>query len=395
MRILMISDVYFPRINGVSTSIQTYRRELLARGHEVVLIAPAYDDYWEDDADVLRIPARQVFMDPEDRLMRSGFVHDLTGALYSRNFDIVHIQTPFLAHYLGVRLAKRLGIPRVETYHTFFEEYLYHYIPFLPRQLLRYAARRLTCSQCNDVDAVVVPSTAMLEVLRGYGVRSQTEVIPTGLETDRFVPGDGATFRRKHGIADDRPTLVHIGRIAFEKNIDFLLHVLVIIRNTVPDVILVIAGEGPALSQLRALVERLGLADNVHFVGYLARDGELLDCYRAGDVFVFASRTETQGLVLLEAMAQGTPVVSTAVMGTKDVLRDGVGALIATEDADAFAAKVLHVLRDPLYRAQLAATAPEYAHSWSATRLSERMTAFYAETIARHLEIGVHVTEAG
>ncbi len=234
MRILMISDVYFPRVNGVSTSILTYRRELLAQGHEVVLIAPAYDDPWDDDADVVRIPSRQVFMDPEDRLMRRGFVRAMLDELRKRNFDLVHIQTPFLAHYLGVQLAKRLGIPRVETYHTFFEEYLYHYIPFLPRQLLRYAARRFTCSQCNNVDAVVVPSTAMLEVLRGYGVCSHAEVIPTGLEPDRFAPGDAAAFRRKHGIPDDRPTLVHIGRVAFEKNIDFLLHVLLKIRTSVP-----------------------------------------------------------------------------------------------------------------------------------------------------------------
>ncbi len=154
-----------------------------------------------------------------------------------------------------------------------------------------------------------------------------------------------------------------------------------------------IAGEGPALPHLRALVERLGLTDNICFVGYLARDSELLDCYRAGDVFVFASRTETQGLVLLEAMAQGTPVVSTAVMGTRDVLRDGVGALIAVEDADAFAAKVLQVLQDPHCRARLAATAPDYAHSWSAARLAERMTDFYAAVIAQHQEAGLPITE--
>lgn len=383
LRILMISDVYFPRVNGVSTSIQTFRRELRALGHEVTLVVPDYGVAHDgDDDDIIRIPSRQVLLDPEDRLMRRSAILDLLPRLRAQGYDLMHIQTPFVAHYLGLRLARALEVPVVESYHTFFEEYLFHYIPFLPRAWLRAAARRYSRAQCNSVDAVVVPSSAMLEVLRAYGVRSEAVIIPTGIELDEFRHGDGAAFRQRHGIPAARPLLTFVGRVAFEKNIDFLLRMLVRVRQEVPEVLLVIAGQGPAVAHLRELVERLALQDNVLFIGYLSRQGELQDCYAAGDIFVFASRTETQGLVLLEAMALGVPVVSTAVMGTRDVLHAGEGAVIAPDDEAGFAGEVVALLRDRDRCATLGAAARHYAAGWAAPRLGQRLADCYAETVA-------------
>jgi glycosyltransferase involved in cell wall biosynthesis len=145
--------------------------------------------------------------------------------------------------------------------------------------------------------------------------------------------------------------LVHVGRIAHEKNIDFLLRMLVRVRAEMPDILLLIAGEGPALEHCRRLATELGLGANVHFAGYLDRRRELLDCYRAGDLFVFASRTETQGLVLLEAMAQGVPVVSTAHMGTIDILGPGRGCVVVEEQERKFAAEIVRLMDDALRHA--------------------------------------------
>lgn len=383
----MISDVYFPRVNGVSTSIQTFRRELRALGHEVTLIVPDYGMAHEgDDEDIIRIPSRQVLFDPEDRMMRRNHILELLPRLRGAGYDLVHIQTPFVAHYLGLRLAQELNVPAVESYHTFFEEYLFHYIPFLPRAWLRAVARRFSRWQCNSVDGVVVPSSAMLEVLRNYGVRSEAAIIPTGIELDEFRHGDGAAFRRQHGIPDERPVLTFVGRVAFEKNIDFLLRMLVRVRQEVPDVLLVIAGQGPAVEHLRGLTERLALRDNVMFIGYLSRGGSLQGCYAGGDIFVFASRTETQGLVLLEAMALGVPVVSTAVMGTRDVLHAGEGAIIAPEDELGFAGAVVTLLRNRERRQALAEAARHYAAGWAAPRLGQRLADYYALTVDACLE---------
>jgi glycosyltransferase involved in cell wall biosynthesis len=382
-RVLMLSDVYFPRVNGVSTSIQTFRRALETLGCETLLIAPAYPTPREDEPGIARVPAWEVPFDPEDRLMRRQPLERVCKSLEGQ-FDLVHIQTPFRAHRAGVRLARRLRLPVVETYHTYFEHYFHHYMPYLPRAWLAFAARSLSCHQCNAVDAVIAPSRQMADALAAYGIRSDIRVIPTGLDFERFRGGDGASFRARFGIEPRRPVMLTVGRVAFEKNIEFLIEVLGRVRRTVPSVLLVIAGEGPALGSLRRAVARRGLTANVRFVGYLDRATDLLDCYKSADVFVFASRTETQGLVVIEAMALGTPVVSTAVMGTKDVLHGTRGAIVVDEDGDDFAAAVTGVLTDRAMRDSLAEQAAAFAISnWSSRSTAERMLDLYARVRAR------------
>ena len=389
MRVLMISDVYFPRVNGVSTSIETFRRELHAAGHETWLIAPEYPGTPQapDASDVIRVPSNFVPRDPEDRMMRPRAIRALLAQLAAHRFELIHIQTPFVAHYLGLHLARQLRLPVVESYHTYFEEYLYHYVPLMPRFLMRFLARRFTVSQCAALDALVVPSSAMLSALLAYGVRCPMHIIPTGLDMERFEGGDGARFRARHGIASKRPVLVHIGRIAHEKNIDFLLRMLSKLVARIPQVLMILAGEGPALAHCRARVESLRLNSNVLFVGYLARESQLLDCYRAGDVFVFASRTETQGLVLLEAMALGVPVVSTAHMGAADILRPQRGSIIAPDDEQEFAKLVGGLLGDPRRRLQLSEDGKSYAATWSAAAMTERLIKLYRESTMRTVGI--------
>lgn len=341
MRVLFVSDVYFPRVNGVSTSIRTFRDDLARCGVETLLVAPRYDAPGRPDESVnrtaeaareagearrggelgiVRVPSAAVPGDPEDHRMSWRALTRELDTLHRADFDLVHIHTPFLAHYAAMRFARRAGLAAVVTYHTFFEEYLHHYLPLLPRAVSRLVARRFTRSQCAAVQAVIAPSEQMRSVLIGYGVATAIHVLPTGLAADRFCPGNGAAFRARAGIAPTRPLVTYIGRVAYEKNIAFLVRVFTEVLKSVPTAMLVIAGEGPAREALRAQVSALGLASQVHFAGYLEPATTLLDCYAAADVLVFASRTETQGLVLLEAMAQGTPIVSTAELGTRSVL---------------------------------------------------------------------------
>ncbi|HEY1491390.1 MAG TPA: glycosyltransferase, partial [Steroidobacteraceae bacterium] len=225
MRVLFISDVYFPRVNGVSTSIRTFRQDLCATGVRTLLVAPSYPgaEAATDGAPVLRVPAHAVPGDPEDRRMAWGPLQRQLAALPRAEFDLVHIHTPFIAHYAGVRFARQAGIPCIATYHTFFEEYLHHYVPVLPRALGRFAARHFTRSQCAAVQALIAPSEPMRAVLLQYGVRTPIHVLPTGLAADRFRSGDGAAFRAGSGIAAGRPLVTYIGRVAHEKNIGFLL----------------------------------------------------------------------------------------------------------------------------------------------------------------------------
>jgi glycosyltransferase involved in cell wall biosynthesis len=395
VRVLFISDVYFPRVNGVSTSIRTFRQDLTDCAVDTLLVAPRYTPSMplaaaatgggaalpaEENA-VLRVPAARVPRDPEDRRMAWRSLTRTLDGLPRGAFDLVHIHTPFIAHYAGVRCARSARVPCVATYHTFFEEYLHYYVPLVPRPLSRFLARSFTRSQCAAVQALIAPSEPMRAVLEAYGVRTPIHVLPTGLAPDRFLSGDGAAFRARAGIDARRPLVTYIGRVAHEKNIGFLLQMFREVLKSVPGALLVIAGEGPARAALRAQVVALGLTDHVQFAGYLERDSALLDCYAAASVFVFASRTETQGLVLLEAMAQGVPVVSTAELGTRSVL-PGSGALIVPEQREVFAAAVVRVLGDAQLRADMAVRGRAHARTWSSAAMARRLADIYRELIA-------------
>jgi glycosyltransferase involved in cell wall biosynthesis len=390
MKVLYVSDVYFPRVNGVSTSIATFRADLAQLGVETRLVAPRYGapSAGLEEPGVLRVPSGRVPGDPEDRRMRWRALQQALQGIGPGDCDLVHVQTPFLAHYAGVRLARRLGVPVVETYHTFFEEYLHHYVPLLPRPLGRALARRFTLSQCRAVEALIAPSEPMRAALADYGVQVPVHVIPTGLPAERFVPGDGARFRQQQGLPAERPLLLYVGRVAHEKNIGFLLTMLIELRHTHPEALLVIAGEGPAREALMQQAQRLGLAHDVAFVGYLDREKGLADCYAAAAAFVFASRTETQGLVLLEAMAQGRPVVSTAYLGTASILQPGCGAHVAPEEPAAFARAVAGVLEDPERAARMGEQARRYAEGWSSMACARRLLECYAQV--RALQAATH-----
>ncbi len=384
MKILFISDVYFPRINGVSTSIRSFVYQLQALGHSVHLIAPDYGIATEDEAWITRVAARNIYFDPEDKLMKLGEVTALLNTLRQQEYDLVHIHTPFVAHYAGLKLARLLGVPCVETYHTFFEDYLHHYLPVIPRPWAKSLARVISRRQCNQVNAIVAPSQPMLDVLREYGVRAEAQVVATGLQQESFAVADGVAFRFKYGIAMDRPVALFVGRVAFEKNISFLLDMLLILRQQQPDILLVIAGEGPAAASLHAQTAKLGLQQQVKFLGYLDRHTELNACYRAADIFVFASTSETQGLVLLEAMAQAVPVVAIAELGTKSILVEGQGALIAPNDPAGFAARVFSLSQDKARARDLGQTGRQYAEQlWSARKQAELMLQFYENLLVQ------------
>jgi 1,2-diacylglycerol 3-alpha-glucosyltransferase len=387
VRVLFLSDVYFPRINGVSTSIATFRADLSACGVETTLVAPEYASLSrhatpaEQAADaaegIVRVASARVPGDPEDRRMRWKPLRGALDSLAGGRFDLIHVHTPFVALYAGTGHARRQRIPCVATWHTHFEEYLHQYVPVLPRPIGRTLARAFTRSHARRLDALIAPSAPMRDILERYRVAAPVHVVPTGLSPDRFARGDGARFRARLGLAAGQPLLLYVGRVAYEKNIEFLIRCFARVRLAAPDAVLAIAGEGPAEGTLKRCVHRLGLEAAIRFTGYLDRQRTLLDCYAAADVFVFASRTETQGLVLLEAMAQGAPIVSTAALGTRSILRQESGAIVVPEREKEFAAAAVHVLQSADLRRDLASRGRVYAESWSSRAMARRLAALY------------------
>ena len=382
MNILFISDVFFPRVNGVSTSINTFATELRALGHQVTLIAPSYTDEDKQEEWIVRVPSHKIYFDPEDRLMNFGKLKALLPWIRDKHFDVIHIHTPFTAHYVGIHFGKKLDIPVVETYHTFFEDYLHHYLPFIPQFISRKLARTISRRQCNAVDGIVSPSKPMLDVLKQYGIKTPAEVVATGLDDSSFANVDGEHFRMSHDIPLTQPMLLFVGRVAHEKNIGFLLEMHVKLIKKHPDALLVITGEGPAEESIKQSIEKLGISNKVRMIGYLDRGHELIACYKAADIFVFASKSETQGLVLLEAMAQGTAVVAIAELGTKSILIEGEGVLIAKDDINDFADKVSILLSDAPKRQMIGEKGRQYAQEkWTAGILAKKVAKFYKSAI--------------
>ena len=385
MHILIVSDVYFPRINGVSTAIETHRRGLQKRGIKVTLIAPRYADE-SDEKGIIRLPSWKVPGDPEDRIVlpRTMKRAVMTAA---KEADLIHIQTPFSAHYAGLAAAHACHIPVVATYHTLFEEYLHLYARHLPESWLRNLARHISRSQCNALDATFVPSFAMEKRLREYRISTPLHVLPTGIPLSQFAIGERsahrARFRSRYRIPPEQPVALFVGRTAHEKNIRFLIDSLAHARRTTPELLLVVAGEGPALGELQEYAERCGQGDHVRFLGYLDRARELPDCYAAADFFTFASVTETQGLVLIEAMAVGLPVVALAEMGTCDLLGKERGAIVPRHDVADFGDAMAALAADPQRRAHLGTEAQTLARLWSDEELTDRLAELYRSEIAK------------
>ncbi len=391
MKVLMISDVYFPRINGVSTSIESFRHALSNLDVDVHVLAPHYPAPHPPDDRVIRVPSQRVPFDPEDRLMHRGPLKQALQQAVSNNYDLVHVQTPFAAHYAGLKFARSQRLPCVATYHTHFEEYLYNYVPIVPKGMLRSMARQLAQRQCNALDAVIVPSRAMEDTLTAYGVTAPMHRVPTGIPVAHFrrpasVDFSNA-FRLRHGIPSDAPMALFVGRAAHEKNIGFLLDAMPHALQDCPKLVMTIAGEGPALPALKRQAERLGIGEQVFFLGYLDRQTELTECYAAADIFAFASRTETQGLVLLEAMAAGLPVLAFAYLGTREIVEPQRGALPAPQTVEAFGQALASLANDPVRRQQMAAEAIAFADEWTTDACAQRMATVYHSLTSKSADL--------
>lgn len=370
MNILMVTNTFTPHVGGVARSVQGFSDEFRRRGHRVLVVAPFFEGTPEQETDVVRLPALQHFSG-SDFSVPVPVPGRVAAALRLFAPDIVHSHHPFLLGDTALRVAARHGIPVVFTHHTLYENYT-HYVPLDSPRLRRFVLD-LTTGYCNLCNAVIAPSETVAGLLTERGVKVPVEVIPTGVDTTLFGSGDGAAFRARMGIPRDAFLLGHVGRLALEKNLRFLAAAVARFLKRHADARFLLAGEGPALAEIRQAFDRAGLGDRLHCAGILGR-GELADAYHAMDVFAFASLSETQGMVLTEAMAAGVPVVAVDASGVREVVREGVnGRLIPRADAGEFAAALAWIAGLPSegrrrLREGVRQTAGDFSMARTATR---------------------------
>jgi len=380
VRIALFTNNYLPFCGGVTISVETLRRGLESSGHEPWVFGPWLAGAEDVSAKVVRYPSIPVATYPEFALAvpYSRRIDRLVTAL---DFDVIHAHHPFLLGPAARRLARRNRRPLVFTYHTRYEKYA-HYVP-LPRALVQSAALRISAGFAAQADAVLAPSAVIRGELHARGVRTPIAVVPTGVDLARFRPGDRAAARRSLGVADGEPLVLYVGRLDREKSVDRVLAAFERVASTVPAARLALIGQGTETQRLSRMAAALPVADRIRFLGLRPHD-TLAECYQAADVFLFASETETQGLVLAEAAACGLPAVAVDAPGCDEVVRDGETGILTKGDPAALAEAVIGLLLDPERRRAMGRRARELAERlFDVTLQIDRTMAVYADAVAR------------
>ena len=395
MRIAIVSDCYWPRVNGVTVSVQSYSEQLIKLGHEVLLLCPSYPTSWgavPAEAWVKRLHSGNNLVSSEDRLVSLAAFPAFFRALDRFNPDVIHVNTEFTANIAARIYVKARGYPLLVTSHTDWEDYICNYIRFVDPRLMRATARFIMRILFRSPEVVITPSRNQLRRLKGYNIRKRFVVIPTGIPSIFMPKGKDEIARYREGLDARFPVLrgkrimLFAGRITIEKDAKFLIPVLRRVLARKRDVALVFAGDGPAKALLESTIHYAKLSDHCAFMGYVSRS-ELPLVYAASDVFVFPSKTETQGLCTIEAMGAGLPVVAIGEMGTLDVMRGDNGGFMVNNDVAEFAAATLRLLEDEALRAAKSKEAVEWAKQYRIEVTTQRLVRLYKVLATRHAQL--------
>lgn len=379
MNIIMLTNTFSPHVGGVANSVARFTAELRRNGHRVLVVAPEFEGAPPDGDDVVRVHALQQF-NGSDFAVPVPLTLKVAAALKSFRPEIVHSHHPFLLGDTALRVAASREIPAVFTHHTIYEKYT-HYVPGDSPRLKRFVID-LATGYCNLCDAVIAPSGSVADLLASRGVAAPITVIPTGVDLRDFEGADGAAFRRAAGIPERAFLVGHVGRLAPEKNMAFLAGAVGGFLKSRPGARFLLVGAGPSLEDVAEVFLRHGLSDRLHCAGVLKGE-ELAAAYRSMDVFAFASLTETQGMVLTEAMAAGVPVVAIDAPGACEVVRDGEnGRLVPGVDEEAFREALRWVAgRTSAERRRMEDAAAATAREFSIERSTEKLIAVYEDLL--------------
>ena len=383
LRVAMFTNNYLPFIGGVPLSIDRLYRGLVRAGHSVKIFAPTYQQPWQDpdDSSVFRCPGL-LSLCLDSFPVANIFSRKVKSEFKKCSCELVHLHHPFWLGKKGLHLARKKKIPVVFTYHTRLEHYT-HYIP-LPGTALKNLVAHFVIKQfANRCDAIITPSASTEEYLRNLGVSALIETIPTGISLDGYLAWSEEQIGelRSQYVAADEKLLISVSRLAEEKNLDFLIDGLAKVRDRCDTSFrCLLVGDGPEKERLMDKVNMLGLADTIIFTGNLAPH-EVVRCYLAADLFVFASTSETQGMVLLEAMAGGCPVVAVRASGVYDLVKDGANGFAVAESTEAWAVKIVQVMEDNHLLSTMSANSREFADTYSVEKITERVLKLYRRVL--------------
>lgn len=386
LRVAMVSNNYFPFVSGVSVSVDRLRNGLRHLGHTVQLLVPRYRETWQDDDGIQRIPTLMAFGQKNEFRLTNPFSVRFRRRLRDFKPDLIHVHHPFWLGSMGRFMGRRLKVPVVYTYHTRLEHYA-HFVP-LPGALFRnLISHSLIKHFSNRCQGVIVPTYSAEEYLRMIGVKTPTLVQPTGIDVARFAQVEGKqlqALREQLGVDPARKILISVSRISQEKNISFMLEALAELQaQGHDDFHLLLIGDGPDLETTQTQIDTLKLTTRATLVGAVAPDRMAL-YYHLGDMFVFASTSETQGMVILEAMSAGLPVVAVRSSGIDDVVRQGFNGFKTPQNRQVWGQKVVALKDDAALRQQLGDQASQFAQDFDIGNFASTVNTFYAEVLAKY-----------
>ncbi len=375
MKIAMFTNTYLPQVGGVANSVERFTRGCRDRGHEVLVVAPHYENDKQAGTNVHRVPA-VANLNGSDFSMALPVDSDLRERVKQFAPDLLHSHHPFLLGNTALRISAEQGLPLLFTHHTMYEHYT-HYVP-MELEAMKTYVKNLATGYGNLADRVIAPSESTASIIRQRGVESPIDVVPTGVDVEAYRNGDAQACRKRFSIDPEAPLIGHVGRLAEEKNISLLGRACGLAMQQDSKTHFLVVGDGDSREQLDKILVEMDVGDRAVFAGTL-KGQDLVDAYHAMDVFAFASQTETQGMVLAEACGAGCPVVALDAPGAREVVADGDnGRLIASCDAPSLADGILCLLRaDKNTRGQLARCARQRARAFSSDRCVEKLLDAY------------------
>jgi glycosyltransferase involved in cell wall biosynthesis len=385
MRIAIFTNNYLPNPYGVSNSIESFRKEFELMGHDVYIFAPTWKNYIDINSRVFRYPAIDMNFKFKFPLPIS-YSRRMEAVLEKLDIDIIHSQHPNLLGNAAWRFAQKKNIPLVFTWHTLYDQYA-HFVPFAPNKIAAWWVIRNARKYADRCDQIIVPTQSIEKKIRNWGVQNKNILaIATGVEEKEYNNANRGLIRKKYGIEENEILLLLVSRLTDEKNIQFLFRSMFATLNSNPQAKFMVVGGGYLLPNLQKLSLSQGLEKQIFFTEIIAKE-EIKNYYAAGDIFVHTSKSETQGMVLTEAMFMGLPIVAVSATGACDIVENNQTGFLVSENEREFARAVEKLILDKALREKFSLRSMAIAREkYTAQVCAKKMLAMYASVIKRNRE---------
>jgi len=360
MNIAIFTNNYLPNPYGVSTSVEGFRQALTSMGHTVYIFAPEWGDATgKKEKNIFRYPAIKVPTKIDFSLV-IPYSSEIDVIIEELDIDIIHAQHPNLLGSVAREWASKKDVPLVFTWHSLYDRYA-HYTPFVPEKLSGYWAMSNAAGFAEKSDHIIVPTDSIIIVIKDAGVKHERiSIVPSGVDEGLFASANGEQIRKNYHVNDDMIVLATVSRLTEEKNVLFLASVVAKVLKKNDKVVFLCGGEGDLREEMQNIFEETGVSKRVIFTGKIDR-AEVKNYLVAGDIFVYASTSETQGTIVTENMYVGKPTVAVGENGVSNLIEDGINGIAVLEKEDEFVNSVQKLIDNKSLREEMGKNAYDIA----------------------------------